>query len=113
MAITDAYVYGTSIAFALRTGRRTVTAAVADCDTARRRKQVGQVIRDARRLGDLSVSTSPIVSRIMWLYFWFAPSGEFFNQIVKTDKSNRDYMQRHDTGRYSPKELEKSEQGQT
>jgi len=106
MAITDAYVYATNIAVALQSNKKSLPEVISDCDTDLRHKQANSVIKAARTLCNISISTNPMVCSTMWMYGRFAPVKEFMNQINKTDKSNRNYLQNLDQNHCTPKEQE-------
>jgi len=106
MSITDAYVYATNIAVALRTKKKSLREAISDCDTEIRRKANESVVRDARSFCYATVSTNFLVCWLFWLFCKFVPTSEFMNQIVKSDKSNRDYLHHLDHNQCSPKEQE-------
>lgn len=106
MAITDAYVYATNIAMALGPHQKTLREAIRDSDTDRRRKQAKSIIRQARALCSAMTTANPLVTSGLWMYGKFAPASEFMNQIVKTDKSNKDYLKQLDEKIFSPKQQE-------
>jgi len=106
MAITDAYIYATNIAMALGPHQKTLQEAIRDSDTDRRRKQAKSVIRQARIFCSAMTTGNPLVTSGLWMYGKFAPASEFMNQIVKTDKSNRDYLKQLDETIFSPKQQE-------
>jgi len=106
MAITDAYVYTANIAVALKNKKKSLRDAIADCDTDSRRNSAKRVVKDARMICNLSTSTNPFMTTLLYLYCRFAPTREFMNQISKTDKSNLDFLQDLDVNHCSPKEQE-------
>jgi len=103
MAITDAYVYATNIAAALKTNKINTTisisnhnslrAAIGDCDTDRRRKQSRKIVLEARMVGNITTSRNRLCTGMTWLYSRFASSREFMSQFVRIDKSNQDYLE--------------------
>merc|ERR1711935_530011 len=97
---------GANIALALKNKKKSLRDAIADCDTDSRRKSAKRVIKDARMMCNLSTSTNPFWTTLLYLYSRFAPTREFMNQISKTDKSNRDFLQDLDVNHCSPKEQE-------
>jgi len=104
MAISDAYVYATNIAVALKSQKMTVKEAISHCDTKSRRKSAKSVVKGARLFCNLAVSQNPVVMALFYLYFKFAPDSEFINQIVQTDKSNREFLKELDEQRCTPEE---------
>merc|ERR1712025_545945 len=103
-AITDAYVYATNIAVALKNKKKSLRDAIADCDTDRRRKSSKRVVKGARMMCNLTTSTNPFWTSLLYLYSRFAPKSEFMNQISNGDKSNRDYLKDLDCNHCSPKD---------
>merc|ERR1711935_1168856 len=103
MAITDAYVYATNIAAALKTDKTNTTisirnhnslrAAIEDCDTDSRRKQARKIVLEARLFGNITTSRNHFCTRMMWLYCRFASSRQFMRQSNRDDKSNQDYLE--------------------
>jgi len=106
MAFTDAYVYATNIALALKTDRKSLREAIDDSDTNDRREQAKRVVKDARFYCDLFTSTNPFVTTILYLFSRFAPSSEITNSVVNMDASNVDYLKHLDENHCSPKEQE-------
>ena len=104
MAISDAYVYATNIAVALHTQSKSLQEAVSDCDTERRRKQAKVVVKDARMFCDMGNSTSLLMIWFMRVYTKLAPTRELVSQLVKTDKSNREFLKNLDEKHCSLKE---------
>lgn len=104
MAITDAYVYASSIGAAYTTKKKTMAETIADTDTNLRRQQASKIVQDARFICNLTCSQNILYTSAMWLYMKFAPSDTFLNQMVEFDKSNNDYLKQLDEGTYSPKE---------
>lgn len=104
MAITDAYVYATNIAVALKSQKMTLKEAISDCDTESRRKSAKSIVKDARLFCNLAISQNPVVMALFYLYAKFAPDSEFINQIVQTDKSNREFLRELDEQCCTPKE---------
>ena len=112
MAITDAYVYATRIAFALKkkkkkkreskVGRSSnnnteettddIPAAIASCDTVRRRNQAKKIILDARKFQDMFISSNPLVCWFLRLYIRFVPMSKFANQVDSFDQSNMEFL---------------------
>jgi len=104
MAITDAYVYATNIAVALKSNGKILREAIADSDTDNRRVQAKGVVKEARFLNNLFTSINPFVTTLMYLFQRFAPTSVLMNEIVKTDRSNRDYLRHLDETHCSPKQ---------
>merc|ERR1712070_377943 len=73
MAITDAYVYATNIAVALKSQKMTLKEAISDCDTESRRKSAKSIVKDARLFCNLAISPNPVVMALFYLYAKFAP----------------------------------------
>ena len=106
MAITDAYIYATSIAVALKNNKKSIQEAIAGCDTDKRRDEAKGIVKSARLYCNLFVSTNPVVTTLVWLYGKFASSTELTSQIVIMDASNKDYLEYLDGKICSPKEQE-------
>jgi 2-polyprenyl-6-methoxyphenol hydroxylase-like FAD-dependent oxidoreductase len=104
MAIADAYIYATNIALALKNKKKSLRDAIADCDTDRRRESSKRVVKEARMMCNLTTSTNPFLTTLLYLYSRFAPKSEFMNQISKGDKSNRDFLKDLDYNHCSPKD---------
>jgi len=92
MAITDAYVYATNIAVALQTKTKSLKEALSDCDTDYRRKTVKSIVKNARRLCDLSISQNFVVVSLTRLVCKLVSAKAIMNQFDRADKSNRDYL---------------------
>lgn len=104
MAISDAYVYATNIAAALKSKKTTLKEAISYCDTESRRKSAKSVVKGARLFCNIAISQNPVVMALMYFYARFAPDSEFVNQIVQTDKSNREFLKELDEKHCTPKE---------
>lgn len=104
MAISDAYVYATNIALALNSKDKTLKEAISQCDTESRRKSSKYIVKLARTFCNIAVSQNPVMICFTYLYSRFAPDSEFLNQIIKTDKSNREFLKELDEERCTPEE---------
>mmetsp|Transcript_1318 Transcript_1318/g.2998 ORF Transcript_1318/g.2998 Transcript_1318/m.2998 type:complete len:111 (-) Transcript_1318:200-532(-) len=105
MAITDAYVYATSLAVARATQKKTIPEAVADSDTPVRHQQASQLVQHARFGCNMTTSQNLLTTNLMWLYMKYGSSEAFVNQKIEFDESNRDYLKQLDEGVYSPTQL--------
>merc|ERR1712146_731564 len=93
MAITDAYIYATNIALALKKdSTKSLSDAISDSDTIQRRREAKNVVRQARFFCNLFTSPNIIMIWIMWLYAKLAPMSEIMNQVENTDKSNAAFL---------------------
>lgn len=92
MAVTDAYVYASSLAVAYKTKEKIMAEFIADTDTNLRRQQASKIVKDARLFCNLSCSQNFLTTSAMWLYMKLAPSDTFLKQMLEFDKSNEDYF---------------------
>jgi len=112
MAIADAYIYATNIAVALLLKTKSLREAVVDSDQAFRRKSAKKVVKLARVACDFTITQNPLKIGIWKLYGRYAPTSELINQLVKTDKSNQDYLKHLDGKLCSSKQQEELRQQQ-
>lgn len=104
MAISDAYVYATNIAVALKSNKKTLKEAISHSDTESRRKSAKKIVKMARLFCNLAVSQNPVIMCCMYLYAKFAPDSEFISLIEQTDTSNVALLKELDEQRCTPEE---------
>ena len=104
MAISDAYVYATNIAVALKSNKKTLKEAITHCDTESRRKSSKKIVKMARLFCNLGISQNPVIMCFMYLYAKFAPDSEFISLIEQTDDSNVALLKELDEERCIPEE---------
>lgn len=106
MAITDAYVYATNIAVALKSKNKSVKQAITDSDTELRRTQAKSIVSEARFWCNVTTSQNVFFVFFNWLVLKFIPTNEFMNQLIQTDKSNKEYLLNLDENQCSLKQQE-------
>merc|ERR1711937_830073 len=67
MAITDAYIYATNIALALKNKNKSLSEAISDSDTIQRRKETKSVILQARIFCSAMTTGNPLVTSGLWM----------------------------------------------
>lgn len=104
MAISDAYVYATNIAVALKSKTTSLKEAISFSDTESRRKSAKKVVKLARTFCNLACSQNPFIMFFTYVYTKFAPDSDLINLINNTDTSNREFLQVLDEQRCTPNE---------
>ncbi len=97
MAIADAYVIATRIAMAMKAGDSQVVAvskSISAYDISQRREAVKGVIKEARGLTNLSISSNPLICWMMRVMFAVVPLTWLLNDVMKYDKSNDEQVKR-------------------
>ena len=107
MAITDACICATRIAFALKNNKNnkkydgtgsscsssSIPSAIAFFDTSYRREQSKKVVKQSRSIQNMFLSSNPLICWFLRLYCRFASMSEFTGQVESFDKSNREFLQ--------------------
>lgn len=101
MAITDAYICATRIAFALKNNKKydgtsrtsSIPSAITSFDTSYRREQSKKVVKQSRSMEKMFLSSNPLICWFLRLYCRFASMSEFTSQVESFDKSNREFLQ--------------------
>lgn len=106
MAITDAYVYATNIAAALKNKKKSLSEAISDCSSGNRHKEAKSIVGIARVACKILTSQSIFFYLLLYLYCKFASAKELMSQMEKGDDSNTDFLKLLDEKLCSRKEQE-------
>merc|ERR1711862_314380 len=91
MAIADAYVCATRIAFAIKKKQK-ISNAIKAFDTNYRRNQSKKIVLKARAFQNTFLSSNKILCWILKTYTKIAPHSELSNIVDSSDKSNKDFI---------------------
>ena len=96
--IVDGYVAGTKLAAAAKIdSKKSIVDTLAEYDCDIRREGINKVIADARYYGHIAVSRSRLKCWMMKTVLKYAPPSFMAKELVKGDKSNKDFVEAMDT----------------